>query len=657
MGSMKLDKLIIVHKTHLDVGFTDLAANVERQYLEDFIPAALQRARSMNREGEPARFVWTTGSWIIWKALERLEPGMRAELEAGIARGWVAWHALPFTFHTELLSPALLRLALKFAQELDQRFGRKTIAAKMTDVPGHTIGLVPVLAEAGIEFLHIGVNPASRVPDVPPVFRWQCGERELTVAYSGTYGNVTVVPGLSTGLTFLHTNDNLGPPSKEDILANEEWLKARHAVADVHAGTLDAFAKLLRDHRESLPVVYQEIGDSWIHGVGSDPLKTADYCAMRRALDTVAEDLMDRPLDAISNWLEPLLLVPEHTWGLDVKAWFGDHANFSSSELTVLRRSRRVRKMEESWNEQRAYVERCLQAAPFLAEELESSRRVRTEPVLERPEAWSADRPLRAGRWLVRLEPATGLPSEIFDLEADASICSGAGRMGWGLLRYEHYGRQDYLRFLDSYMGTSPRPWWAEEDFRKIGLPQETRESATLRCDSVHVERGPGSTRILVLVGFLGDARLQAGAPQRIGVSWIFHHSKPRIELTIGWSHKPATRLAEALWLGFRIPFEQCRMKKLGQWIPPDEVVRSGGVLHAVEDEIRLNLRGGRILTLTSLDAPLFAPCAPELHSPVAVGDNGACLWFNLFNNLWNTNFRLWNGEAMGFRFRFDLGA
>ncbi|GEM_PF-5367831 len=39
------------------------------------------------------------------------------------------------------------------------------------------------------------------------------------------------------------------------------------------------------------------------------------------------------------------------------------------------------------------------------------------------------------------------------------------------------------------------------------------------------------------------------------------------------------------------------------------------------------------------------------IEPPEAVGD----LWFNLLNNLWNTNFRLWNEGPMGYRFRMDF--
>jgi hypothetical protein len=43
----------------------------------------------------------------------------------------------------------------------------------MTDVPGHTLGIVPLVARTGLRFPHLGVNAASLVPDLPDVFRWR----------------------------------------------------------------------------------------------------------------------------------------------------------------------------------------------------------------------------------------------------------------------------------------------------------------------------------------------------------------------------------------------------------------------------------------------------------------------------------------------------
>lgn len=60
------------------------------------------------------------------------------------------------TTHTELMDAGLLEHGISIGRALDARFGTHTIAAKMTDVPGHTIGLVPFLQRAGLEYLHLG---------------------------------------------------------------------------------------------------------------------------------------------------------------------------------------------------------------------------------------------------------------------------------------------------------------------------------------------------------------------------------------------------------------------------------------------------------------------------------------------------------------------
>jgi hypothetical protein len=140
-------------------------------------------------------------------------------MEEGILHGDIAWHALPFTTHTELMDADLFRFGLSLSQELDQRFDRKTIAAKMTDVPGHTRGIVSLLAEAGVEFLHIGVNPGSTVPEVPPLFRWQAPDgKEIVVMYESGYGSAFVIEGIEDSLAFGHTGDNLGPQSSQQVL-------------------------------------------------------------------------------------------------------------------------------------------------------------------------------------------------------------------------------------------------------------------------------------------------------------------------------------------------------------------------------------------------------------------------------------------------------
>ena len=181
-----MEKLIhLVFKTHLDIGFTDHAAKVRAQYHDRFIPQAIETGEHFFAEDPAApQFIWTTGAWLIWDHLNTQPPERVRRLERAIERGLIRWHALPFTTHSELMSPALFRAGLSYSAELDKRFGKTTIAAKMTDVPGHTLGIVPLLAEAGVRFLHLGVNTASPPPDVPDIFRWRApDDSEVVVMY------------------------------------------------------------------------------------------------------------------------------------------------------------------------------------------------------------------------------------------------------------------------------------------------------------------------------------------------------------------------------------------------------------------------------------------------------------------------------------------
>ena len=40
---------------------------------------------------------------------------------------------------------------------------------------------------------------------------------------------------------------------------------------------MDEFAADIRQIRENLPIVESEIGDTWIHGIATDPLKVSQF--------------------------------------------------------------------------------------------------------------------------------------------------------------------------------------------------------------------------------------------------------------------------------------------------------------------------------------------------------------------------------------------
>ena len=54
-----MKKVIVVSKTHLDLGFTDYAENIKQKYIHSFIPDAIDLAEKVNT-ADKKYFIWTT---------------------------------------------------------------------------------------------------------------------------------------------------------------------------------------------------------------------------------------------------------------------------------------------------------------------------------------------------------------------------------------------------------------------------------------------------------------------------------------------------------------------------------------------------------------------------------------------------------------------
>lgn len=54
---MRIDKLLVVFKTHLDIGYTDFASDVTKRYMESYIPEAIRTAELLRKSGDEARLV------------------------------------------------------------------------------------------------------------------------------------------------------------------------------------------------------------------------------------------------------------------------------------------------------------------------------------------------------------------------------------------------------------------------------------------------------------------------------------------------------------------------------------------------------------------------------------------------------------------------
>ena len=245
----EVKRVLAMFKCHFDAGFIDTQAAVVRRYFTQFFPEAIRVAEQMRRTG-PCRYVWTTGSWLLYEYLEQAAPEDRRRMENAISNGDIAWHALPFSWQTELMDPSMISGGVSLSRSLDKRFGRTTTGAKMTDVPGHTRGLIGPLAAHGVKFLDIGVNGASTPAQVPPLFVWtDLKGASLVVMYHHEYGAVTRVPGSDLAIAIVMGDDNTGPHKPEEIVKICADLHHQFPNAQIVSTNLTEIANAVEPHR------------------------------------------------------------------------------------------------------------------------------------------------------------------------------------------------------------------------------------------------------------------------------------------------------------------------------------------------------------------------------------------------------------------------
>lgn len=362
-------EIIIVFKTHFDIGYTDLAEKVVDSYRTTMIDKALDVCEQNKQLPPEKRFVWTLPGWPMEQIIgDKQTPDRRARILEEIKDGRFVFHALPFTLHTESLDLEDLVRGLDHASHIAREMGLELPRdAKMTDVPSHSWILPTLLCHAGVDFLHLGCNAASASPEVPPLFWWEGpdGSKLLTMYTAASYGT-DLIPShdwpYPVWLALIHTGDNHGPPKPEEVAALLEKAAKSLPNVKVRIGRLSDFSDALKEYKIDIPTVRGDMPDTWIHGVMSMPLETS-MARRERPLLPAWESLNTllrlwgieaaSPEKSLDKAYEESLLFGEHTWGMDVKR-FGPRRYGQEWENT--RATGKYQKLEDSWEEKGNHI-------------------------------------------------------------------------------------------------------------------------------------------------------------------------------------------------------------------------------------------------------------------------------------------------------------
>ena len=354
-GAYKVEEIIIVCKTHFDIGYTHRVEDLLDYYRTTMIDRAIDNMDKSDSLPPEQKFVWTGPGWVMDKATEEWDGQSdvrRDRLEEAFLNSRFITHALPFTFHTDVCSPELLARSFQPSSKVARKFGLPLPgAAKMTDVPSHSSIMATVLANAGVEFLHIGCNWPSGSVKYPALFWWEGpdGSKTLTM-YSSIYGTCTALwpkswgsnegkehPGTiginllppenwpyKTWLAIIVTPDNTGPPDAESLEPLFREVRETYPDIKLRMGRMEDFSSAIIESDPDLPVIKAEAPDTWIHGVMCDPggqKQARELQYLVPAVEALNTHLgiwglsVDKCSDEISWIFEQCMLYDEHTWG------------------------------------------------------------------------------------------------------------------------------------------------------------------------------------------------------------------------------------------------------------------------------------------------------------------------------------------------------
>ena len=652
--------VLVVAKCHLDVGFTLTQAKVMREYFDVYYPAAIRTAQAMRAAGGDL-YTWTTGSWLLYEYLEQADSVQRRTMERAIVERDIAWHALPFSWQTEMLDRSMIDGALGFSKSLDQRFGVKTIGAKMTDVPGHTRGIVAPLQDAGVRLLDIGVNAASSPPDVPDLFLWKdpSGKSLAVMYHRHDYGSTIVVPGTGIAVAVEVRGDNSGPHTPGEIAAIYTKLRAQFPGAEIKPATMNDVAAAVDQVRGRLPVVTSEIGDTWIYGCASDPYKVARYrSAARLRKAWIAQGRFASGDRTDRNLLRSLLLAPEHTWGTDTKSYLDDVHYRPASLATVLNQPGYV-VMETSWREKRDDIDVGISSLPVDLQQLVKDEFAGLRGCIPDVSGMASHTPfeLETKHFSVTVDPMTGAIIRLH-IKRNRVECASADHP-LALFTYQTLSPEQYTAFMARYLTMETD--WAPKDFGKPGIVRFGASAREWYPKLIRSYTSSSATEDrLVLELRIADAASEATGnvawPRQIFYDIRFPKKDARMELRVCTLGKIVNRMPEAMWLTFspsHISPASWQIEKVNHVVAASDVVRGGGrAMHAVNDFVCCATEGGERFRLRTVDAPVVAfgkrsPLNFSLDPPDFSKGAHVCL----FNNAWGTNYPQWCGGDWLYRF------
>jgi alpha-mannosidase len=330
----------------VDIGYTHVQTEVVRKHWKYF-EQVIDLARKTADYPAGSRFKWNVEVlWAVDSYLKQASEEKQRQFVEAVKNGWIGLDALYGNELTALCRPEELIRLVDYAQRLRRRYDVKIDSAMITDVPGYTWGIVPVLAQSGVKYFSVGPNRGHRIGytlsswgDKP--FYWQSpsGKERILCWVAGEGYSLFHSGRLNSGKLFEYLKrlekaeypydmvqvrysiggDN-GPPDPEMSQFVKNW-NARFAYPKLVVSTASKMCQEFeRRYANRLPVVRGDFTPYWEDGAGSSARETAiNRAAAERLVQAEALWAMlypgNYPAEEFYDAWRNVILYDEHTWG------------------------------------------------------------------------------------------------------------------------------------------------------------------------------------------------------------------------------------------------------------------------------------------------------------------------------------------------------
>ncbi len=682
--------------SHNDIGYSDHQTVVEQKQWS-YLEQALDLIEGTKNYPEGSRFKWNVEIlWPLESYLRTASDEKQRRLLSAIRDGDVGLNAFYTGVLTGLAQPVQMDRYFDESRRLRNEHGLRIETAVITDIPGHTWGVVTALANAGVKYFAIAPNAYDRIGyayelwgDKPfrwesqsgkeSVLAWMAGSsysafHEGTLAKLGDEKMFALLRGFDSRsvthrilhLPYTIGGDN-GPPDStlsDFVRSWNERYESPRLVIGTHQEMFEAFE---REDSVGVKTVRGDFTPYWEDGVGSTANETA---LARRAVDRLVRaeavwsfrttqefpDSLNR-----SAWRN-VVLWDEHTWG----AWNSISDPDASS-------------VKAQWKYKRAFALNADRESRELLTSIAPSERskvidvvnthnwTRTDVAFLDPEASKgfegahtadgksvAAQRLRTGELVIRAEDVPSLSSKRYTLTKIGRKVSGAQASATTLenefLTVKVSPRSGAITSLrrkrDGYEFVDPSREGVNALLNVRG--RDPKEATRLRGVRVRVQESGGLVASLLITGtadgcrsYETELRLFAGIP--------------RLDI-INRIDKLPVREKEAIHFAFpfRISDPQPRYDVASSIVRPELDQLGGSCKNFFTAQSWFDVSNERVgVACALLDAPMFQLGGITVEQPwMRTLEPSSSIYSYAMNNYWHTNYKADQEGAVAFEYR-----